>query len=254
MNSAQRLEALFAQLRSTPPNASQPNTPPTGVDAWSTLFNRHGESGQELEDAAAECALAIAQELINLGHELQDLGVPSGIYMSHIVSLRAITSTRNLHGNWQNLAGMVREDQMTMLQWAGYVLGLEQSEQHDAEVERLSSEIDQLILDAENSALPPILRMFILRNLRSIRDALWRYKVSGPSPLRNALRTVNGTSHAELNALQPAATNLQESDRSIIERFGDAFSSAANVCDVATKLQGGYVLAAAAATALGFGG
>jgi hypothetical protein len=254
MNSAQRLENIFIQLRSTQPPNSAPNTPPTGVDAWASIFGRHGEGGQDLDDIGSECARAVGQELIHLSQLLREHGIPDAIYANHLASLRSITSTRYLHGNWQSMAGMVKEEYLTSLQWAGYLLGSDSSADAEGQVDALAAQIDQLIAEVTGSALPPSLQRFVLRNLRSIRDALWRYKVAGAGPLREAMQGINGTPQSELNSVRSATQDLPEAEAGILQRVGAMITTVANVCDVATKLDGGFELAKTAAKALGYGG
>jgi hypothetical protein len=251
MNSAQRLEKLFAQLRGTTPSTSIPNNPPSAVDAWAVLFDRHGQAGPELDVVAAECALAVGHELNHLGHLLEDRSVPMELYRNHIAQLREVTSTRYLHGQSQQLASMIREEQLVMMQWAGFVLGEDHSGDIEEDVQRLSIEVDQLIADVQGSQMPSTLRSFILRNLRLIRDALWRYKASGAEPLRAAMQTVNGTSEREVANLRPVVEELDVPDTNIMQRVGQLIGSVANACDVATKIQGGFALGATALTALG---
>jgi hypothetical protein len=119
MNSAQRLHHLFVQFRSVRPETSVPNHPPSGVDAWSTLFDRHGPAGQELDEKAAESAMAVNQEISHLGVLLRDRGVPAELYQTHLTQLKSVTSTRSMHSHWEEIAKMVREEQIVMLQWAG---------------------------------------------------------------------------------------------------------------------------------------
>jgi hypothetical protein len=254
MNSAQRLENLFIQLRTVAPQTSVANTPPSGVDAWSTLLGRHGPAGQDLDDVAAECALAVNQEVSHLGNLLNERAVPKELYQHHLAQLKAVTSTRHLHGYWQDIVMIIREEQIVMLQWAGYVLGDDGSSDIAEEVERLADEINQLIAEVERSQLQSSLRMFVLRNLRSVRDALWSYKVSGADSLRSAMQMINGTSERELATLRPVTEGLREPERNIMQRVGQAIGAVANACDIASKIQGGYALGATAAAALGLTG
>jgi len=254
MNSAQRLEKIFTELRDIQPQSSAPNTPPTGVDAWSTIFNRRGESEHDLDDIGSECARSVGQELIHLNQLLREHGVPDAIYSNHITNLRSIASTRYLHGNWQSIASMVKEEYLTSLKWAGHLLGPNSSADAEDQVDALAAQIDELIAAVLTSALPPNLQRFVLRNLRSIREALWQYKVSGAAPLREAMQGINGTSPSELNSMRSAAQELPEEEAGIMQRVGAIITSVAEVCDVATKLEGGFELSKAAAKALGFGG
>jgi len=254
MNSAQRLENIFIQLRSAQPPNSIPNTPPTGVDAWSSIFGRHRESGQDLDDIGSECARAVGQELIHLNQLLREHGIPDAIHADHLANLRSIASTRYLHGNWQSMASLVKEEYLTSLKWAGYVLGSDASSDAEAQIDALAEQIDQLISEVTASALPLTLRRFVLRNLQSIRDALWRYKVAGAGPLREAMQGINGTPASELNSVRSAAQGLPEAEAGILQRVGAMITTVANVCDVATKLDGGFGLAKAAAKALGYTG
>lgn len=254
MNSAQRLHHLFVQFRSVRPETSVPNHPPSGVDAWSTLFDRHGPAGQELDEKAAESAMAVNQEISHLGVLLRDRGVPAELYQTHLTQLKSVTSTRSMHSHWEETAKMVREEQIVMLQWAEFVLGPDGSEDISEEVTALAVEIDQLISDIEGSILPSALRLFVLRHLRAIRSALWNYKVSGTERLRDAMQSINGISGHEAATLSEVTEGLPEQERSILRRVGKVVANVANACDVATKIQGGYTLAATAATMLGISG
>lgn len=251
MNSAQRLHHLFVQFRSVRPETSVRNHPPSGVDAWSTLFDRHGPAGQELDEIAAESALAVNQEIAHLGVLLRDRAVPVELYQSHLAQLKSVTSIRNMHSHWEEIAKMVREEQIVMLQWAGFVLGPDGSADIAEEVKDLAAEIDTLISDIESSNLPSSLKLFALRHLRAIRNALWNYKVAGLERLRDAMQSVNGISGHEAAVLSEVTQGLPEQERSIMQRVGKVVSNVANACDIATKIQGGYTLAAAAATMLG---
>jgi hypothetical protein len=254
MNSAHRLYQLFVQFRSVKPETSIRDLPPSGVDAWSTLFDRHGPAGQELDEVAAESALAVNQEIAHLGVLLRDRGVPAALYQTHLVQLKSVTSTRHMHSHWEEIAKMVREEQVVMLQWAEFVLGPDGSADIAEEVTALAVEIDRLISDIEGSNLPSQLRLFALRHLRAIRSALWNYKVSGTERLRDAMQSINGISGHESAILSEVAQGLPEQERSIMQRVGKVVGDVANACDIATKIQGGYALAATAATVLGISG
>lgn len=152
------------------------------------------------------------------------------------------------------MASMVKEEYLTSLKWAGYLLGSDASAGAEAQIDALAEQIDQLIVEVRASVLPPSLQRFVLRNLLSIRDALWRYKVAGAGPLREVMQGINGTPSSELNAVRSAAQDLSEAEAGILQRVGAMITSVANVCDVATKLDGGFELAKAAAKALGYSG
>jgi hypothetical protein len=249
MNSAQRLEQIFRTLRDrTPP--VQPNQAPTGIDTWAAVFDRVGLSGHDLEDAAQECALAVREELGYLTHQLSDASVPEPLYANHVAHLREITASRFFHVEWRQLAGNVKEENLTMLQWAGLYLGGTLNQEVDEEVTRLTSEIDKLLAEVQSTNLPPSLRSFLLRNLRSVKNSLWRYKASGLGPLRDALQTMRGTGDQQRQEIREAAENLTEPERALWKRAAQTFNTAVNVCDKATKLDKGYALASDAVKAL----
>lgn len=249
MNSAQRLERIFRTLRDRAP-AGQPNQAPTGFDTWAAAFDRIGLSGHELEDAAQESAMAVREELGHLAHQLADASVPELLYVHHIANLREVTASRFFTVEWRQLAGNVREENLTMLQWAGLYLGGTLSEEVDEEIARLASEVDKLLAEVQSASLPPSLRSFLLRNLRSVKNSLWRYKASGLGPLRDALQTVRGTGEQQRQEIREAAQNLAEPERSVLKRVTETFNTAVNVCDKATKLDKGYTLASGAVKAL----
>jgi hypothetical protein len=249
MNAAQRLEQIFRTLRDrTPPN--QPNLAPTGIDTWAAVFDRTGLSGHDLEDAAQECAMAVREELAHLARQLSDANVPESLYANHIAHLREITASRFFHVEWRQLAGNVREENLTMLQWAGLHLGGALSEEVDKEIALLVSEVDELLAEVQSKNLPPSLRSFLLRNLGAIRNSLWRYKASGLGPLRDALQTVRGTGDQQRQEIREGAENLAEPERSLWKRAAQTFNTAVAVCDKATKLDKGYTLASDVAKAL----
>jgi len=249
MNSAQRLEQIFLAIRHRAPSG-QPNQVPTGIDVWPSVFDRTGLSGHELEDAAQECSMAVREELGHLAHQLADASVPEPLYAHHIANLRDITASRFFPVEWRQLAGNVKEENLTMLQWAGLYLGGTLSEEVDKEVARLTSEVDKLLTEMQSTNLPPSLRSFLLRNLRSVKNSLWRYKASGLGPLRDTLQTVRGTGDQQRQEIRDAAENLSEPERSIWKRAADTFNTAVTVCDKATKLDKGYTLASGAVKAL----
>lgn len=249
MNTAQRLEKIFRTVRDRV-HTGQPNQVPTGIDTWAAVFDRTGLSGHDLEDAAQECAMVVREELGYLKHQLSDAGVPEPLYATHIAHLREITASRFFHVEWRQLAGNVREENLTMLQWAGLYLGGALSEEIDEEVARLASEVDKLLGEVQSTNLPPSLRSFLLRNLRSVKNSLWRYKASGLGPLRDALQTVRGTGDQQRQEIREAAENLVEPERSLWKRAAQTFNTAVTVCDKATKLDKGYTLASEAVKAL----
>lgn len=249
MNSAQRLERIFRTLRDQTPSG-QPNQAPTGFDTWAAAFDRVGLSGHELEDAAQESAMAVREELGYLAHQLADANVPEPLYAHHIANLREVTASRFFSVEWRQLANNVREENLTMLQWAGLYLGGALNEEVDEEIARLASEVDKLLAEVESTNLPPSLRSFLLRNLRSVKNSLWRYKASGLGPLRDALQTVRGTGEQQRQEIREAAETLAEPERSVWKRAADTFNTAVSVCDKATKIDKGYTLASGAVKAL----
>jgi hypothetical protein len=249
MNSAQRLEQIFRTLRDRTP-AGQHNQAPTGIDTWAAVFDRTGLNGHELEDAAQECAMAVREEIGHLAHQLSDMSVPGPLYVNHIAHLREITASRFFHVEWRQLAGNVKEEHLTMLQWAGLYLGSASSEEVDEEVARLANEVEKLLAEVQSTNLPPSLRSFLLRNLRAVKNSLWRYKASGLAPLRDALQTVRGTGEHQRQEIREAAENLAEPERSLWKRAAETFNTAVTVCDKATKLDKGYALASGAVKAL----
>ena len=98
MNSAQRLHHLFVQFQSVRPETSVSNNPPSRVDAWSTLFDRHDPAGQELDERAAESAMAVSQEISHLAVLLRNRGVLAELYSSQTTSPEVHnTKTANFH-------------------------------------------------------------------------------------------------------------------------------------------------------------
>jgi hypothetical protein len=258
MNSAKRLEKIFTDFRDVLPPASQINTAPYATDAWAFLFNREGPDGEDLEEIAQECSLAVRQELQHLASLLKEKQVPEVLYEPHLTTLRSITLSRYLHEHWQNVAKLVKSEQITVLQWASFVLGTSSydSSEVDAEIERLASEVTKLIEDVESGALPPVLRSFLLRNFKSIRDGLWRYKVTGLDALRTTVQTMHGTTDQEVGEILQSAEDLPQEKKNLWKRANGFLNAVVEVCDKAAKLDGGYTLANSARKALGiaFGG
>lgn len=244
MNSAQRIHKIYTDFRDIVPPSSQQNVPPSAVDAWANLFDRHESSGQNLDQIGEECAYAVQQEVQNLGSLLKDKGVPVELYERHINILRIIASARHLHDHWATVSKIVRPEQIAVLEWAAYVLGLnnQDSSEIDAEIDRLAAEITKLIDDVENGGLPPVLRSFLLRSFRSIKEGMWRYKVTGLDPLRASVQTVRGTSDFQINELRQAVDDLPQDKKNLWNRAENIINSVAEACDKATKIDGGYTL------------
>ena len=258
MNSAQRLEKIFTDFRDVTPRASQPNTAPSTIDAWAFLFDRLDNEGEDLDGVAQECALAVRQELQHLTNLLRAKQVPEKLYESHLAALRSITTSRYMHEHWQNVAKRVSSEQITVLQWASFALGTGSydSVDIDEEIDRLASEVTKLIEDVENGSLPLVLRSFLLRNFRSIRDGLWRYKVTGLDALRTTVQTMHGTTEQEIGELRQSVEDLPQEKRNLWKQANQFLNAVVEVCDKAAKLDGGYALANGARKALGiaFGG
>ena len=244
MNSAQRIQKIYVDFRDITPPSSQRNSPPSAVDAWANLFDRHESSGQNLDQIGEECAYTVQQEVQYLGSLLKDKGVPIELYERHINILRSIASARHLHEHWATVSQIVRPEQIAVLEWAAFVLGInnQDSSDIDAEIDRLAAEINKLIEDVENGGLPQILRSFLLRSFRSIKEGMWRYKVTGLDPLRASVQTVRGTSDFQINELRQAVDDLPEEKKNLWNRAENMINSVAEACDKATKIDGGYAL------------
>lgn len=158
--------------------------------------------------------------------------------------MRVIASARSLHDAWQNITKLVKPEYFVALDWAAFYLGIntQDSTEIDAEIERLSAEVDRLIQEIEAGALPQVLRSFLLRSFRSIREGIWRYKVTGLDPLRSSIQTVRGTSDQQIDQLLKAAEDLTEKGRNLWNRATGIINSVAEACDKATKIDGGYTL------------
>jgi hypothetical protein len=257
MNSAQRIKKIYSDFQNvTPPALTGHQT--YAYDAWANLFNRHAQVGQEIEQIGEECAYAVRQELQVLANLLRERGVPSELYESHISSLRQITSARHLHDAWQNISKSVKPEHFVLLDWAGFYLGgsNHDSTEIDAEIERLAAEVDKLIQEVEDGDLPQVLRAFLLRSFRSIKDGIWRFKVTGLDPLRSSIQTVRGTSDQQIDELRQAVDDLPEEKRNLWNRAAGVINSVAEACDKATKIDGGYTLLSNADKLIGlaFGG
>ncbi len=242
MNSAQRIRKIYTDFKSITPHA-QAGHPAYAHDAWAELFGRHGDEGKA-DEIGEECAYAVRQELQNLKNLLREKNVPLELYDSHINSLRAIASSRNLHDAWQNVSKLIKPEHFAVLDWAAFYLGMntQDSTEVDAEIEKLSAEVDSLIQEVEDGVLPQVLRSFVLRSLRSIKDGLWRYKVTGLDPLRSSIQTVRGTTDQQIDELRQAVEDLPEEKRNLWNRAAEIINSVAETCDKATKIDGGYTL------------
>lgn len=242
MNAAQRIRKIYTDFQTvTPPN--EHGHPPYVRDAWAELFGRHMDEG-ELEDIAEECVFAVRQELQNFANLLREKGVPAELYEPHISSLRVIASARNLNDPWQNVSKLVKPEHFVALDWAALYLGIstQDSTEIDAEIGKLSAEVDKLIQEVESGALPQVLRSFLLRSFRSIKEGIWRYKVTGLDPLRSSIQTVRGTSDQQIDELRQAVEDLPEEKRKLWNRAAGIINSVAEACDKATKIDGGYTL------------
>lgn len=172
--------------------------------------------------------------------------------------MRVIASARSLHDAWQNITKLVKPEYFVALDWAAFYLGMntQDSTGIDAEIERLSAEVDKLIKEVEGGALPQVLRSFLLRSFRSIKEGIWRYKVTGLDPLRSSIQTVRGTSDQQIDQLRQAVEDLPEERRNLWNRAAGIINSVAEACDKATKIDGGYTLLSNTGKLLGltFGG
>lgn len=242
MNSAQRIRKIFTDFKDIRPPA-QDGHPPYAYDAWVEVFGRHADQG-EVEEIGEECAYAVRHELNNLANLLREKGVPAELYEPHISGLRIIASGRSLHDAWQNITKLVKPEYFVVLDWAAFYLGINthDSTEIDAEIEKLSAEVDKLIQELESGALPQVLRSFLLRSFRSIKEGIWRYKVTGLDPLRSSIQTVRGTSEQQIDELRQAVEDLPEERKNLWNRAAGIINSVAEVCDRATKIDGGYTL------------
>lgn len=226
--------------------------PPYAYDAWANLFNRHDGSG-DVEQIGEECAYAVRQELQHLASLLKERDVPAELYNPHLQSLRVIASARHLHDAWANISKSVKPEHFVALDWASFYLGFGNvdSAEIDSEIERLTTEVDNLIKEIENGALPQVLRSFLLRSFRSIKEGIWRYKVTGLEPLRSSIQTVRGTSEQQIEELRQAVEDLPEEKRGLWNRATGVITAVAEVCDKATKIDGGYTLLSNGAKLIG---
>lgn len=242
MNSAQRIRKIYTDFQNVTPPALTGH-PPYAYDAWANLFDRHA-GDDEVEQIGEECSHAVRQELQHLAILLREKGVPAGLYEPYINSLRVIASARHLHDPWQNISRSVKPEHLAVLDWASFYLDLstQDSSEIDFEIERLAAEVDKLIQEVESGALPQVLRSFLLRSFRSIKDGMWRYKVTGLELLRSSIQTVRGTSDQQIDELRQAVEDLPVEQKNLWNKAAEIISSVAEACDKATKIDGGYTL------------
>lgn len=233
MNPAERLLAVYDGLANTtwPNNATlahvwakafelAPDTPKTDREVTIGLQALHGQTDLVRSALLAE-------------------GVPQEIAGTAVDRFDAIASPAYLHGQWASYQGnLIGPDTRLSLLWASWVLRDQDETELSAEDrDRLNADLDTFLADLDGTGMSPFLKAFALRQIASIRQALWLSKLAGSRPLQQALRTVTGDYKVSEAKLVTELSAAPAPAQSLVARMTAKLKEVAGIADSLSKVK-----------------
>jgi hypothetical protein len=233
MNSAKRLLHLFHQAA----GQVTPNLP--AYAAWVRAIGLGEEPEGEHEYIASEVVGAARLEIDKLTATLQSKGVPRELFDTTARELKSISAPTSLAAGWDHIRTRITAERTAVLSWAAWVLGKEEAPMSEEDFSELLRQVEDLIHSLENTPFPPLSQLLILKQLKSIREALWLYQVAGLEPVIDAMHESAGAFHrSNESALQPDIAAATPAQRSNFEKVANFLNGLADKIDGLEKWKG----------------
>lgn len=225
MNRAKRLLAVLDVLLSMGDGQGR-----TCGQVWSIALGV-GEIAKDAEmDTAVLAMQAFRAEVELAAVQLKGLDFDAALYKGQFKRLRNAALPAHSNAEWRGMIGNINQpDTRLALAWAAAVLPDDEAELPQAELDSLSAEFDSLAAALEDADLPPAMRDYATKQLRSLRSALQMYKVRGVAAVNESLEQAFGAAHRAAPAMKAEAASAPLKAKSYIERVNGFVSRSMTV-------------------------
>jgi len=234
MNTAERLLGILDAVTGT---GTEPSA--QAARAWGRAMGLMRDDGQFNDDEVVLALQAFRAELESVEALLAARGTPENLYRSQFLRIRNAASPTTMHQEWRGMVGNINPPDVRLpLGWAAYTLPSNESELAANDLHDLAAAFDELAATVEGASLPPVMKAYAAKQLRTLRSALRMYNVRGITVVHEALEQAFGAARkaqAELVvecAAQPAA-------KTVVDRLNAGIARAMRVCDDVDKARKG---------------
>lgn len=246
MNIAKRLlgifDALLGQGAAAGPSSAY----------WAQALGIGNRSDLASEDELILALQAFRAEVETVVALLTAKGFSADLFASQFARLRHAASPTSINAEWRSMVGNISPSDVRLaLAWAAASLPDDQPELLAADLQALTAEFDQLGAAIEGADLPPAMKAYAIKQLRTLRAALRMYNVRGITAVQEALEQAYGAaSKAQPELAAEAGAN--PTAWGFVDKINGLITRTMGVCEsVETMHKGG---AAVLSMAKGFQG
>ncbi|MBS0377141.1 MAG: hypothetical protein JSS29_01535 [Proteobacteria bacterium] len=252
-NSARRVYEILAQA-----NAHQPqkDAAASTLGMWAAVLGAdlipappHASDTHTHEDVVLPLLTELRSQIRSVERSHSGAEDYDNLIAPLIAGALHITATNLLNSVWQDVRKQHISQQLVP-GWGLLARSIADTEEtiSTTELAELAAAINELEHAALAEGIPESFRAFALDQVRALRAALVRYRVSGVGPLRKALATGVGELRRDGGGLAEAAAFEPERSKGVLNALGKVWTTGARVCGDLEKYQKAYALGQEAAT------
>lgn len=226
MNTAERLLGILDAVTA---GGLEPST--QTAKAWALAMGMTRGDGSFNDDEMVLALQAFRAELESVAALLAARGVPENLYQSQFTRIRNATSPAIMHSQWNGILGNLNTpDVRIALGWAAHDLPGDESELAASDLHDLAAAFDELAATVESASLPPAIKAYAAKQLRTLRAALRMYNVRGIAVVHEALEQAYGAARKAQAELVVECAAAPEA-KTILDRVNGGIARVMRVCD-----------------------
>jgi len=184
-NSTGRLAIILEKARKQPTNISI-------SQAWANVLDiPKSDNAKVLEGIAELLKLSVEarKEVDNAGY----LSAP--IYKKPFVKVEKAFSNLNLNSGWSAVISHIDEGTVDMLGACSDFISKHSStkEMSYKDLEKIKSQLDEVVSTIVKSNLPEDLKAFFIKNLEALRTSLFMFNIKGPEGINKEIQRIYGS-------------------------------------------------------------
>ena len=208
-------------------------------DAWAAALGLGPPGEQDLDDEVALALQAVRSEIALLKARLESEGIPQELFHGQLERLRTIAAPTAMHGQWHGMVGNINPPDVRLaVGWAAVHLPDDEAELGSEALQGLIDEFDRLATDMVAADLPPAMRAYVAKQLRTLRSAFRMYRVRGIAVVHEALEQAYGAARKAQPAMAAESAAAPQA-RGFVAKVNGAISRALTVCDSVDKMRKG---------------
>jgi hypothetical protein len=171
INGAYRLHLILKNAVSHPPSTNQ-------MQVWIHAFGLLDLSGRKQKIQIAYGMKLLFDELDDIVAYLQEIGHPENAYHHLIELIEQSITPEGIVQQWQDSRIRLNQAEAILLILSNFLPDRENIIPED-DLSAIRAELEQLEKSLEDKDISPIIRLYIQRQMKLIREALWEYRIRG---------------------------------------------------------------------------